>query len=68
MPSLGHTVGSPRWGGDATGTGGALSSRRCVPPAGEVAVPYFTGRITDWVASEDEVAAAWPMVLLGLSR
>ncbi|NXW82265.1 TAP1 protein, partial [Alopecoenas beccarii] len=34
---------------------------------GEVAVPYFTGRVTDWVASEDEVAAAWPMVLLGLS-
>ncbi|XP_051499759.1 antigen peptide transporter 1 [Apus apus] len=33
---------------------------------GEVAVPYFTGRVTDWVASEDEVAAAWPMVLLGL--
>ncbi|XP_074786733.1 antigen peptide transporter 1 isoform X2 [Athene noctua] len=34
---------------------------------GEVAVPYFTGRVTDWVASEDEVAAAWPMALLGLS-
>ncbi|KAF1550462.1 Antigen peptide transporter 1, partial [Eudyptes schlegeli] len=33
---------------------------------GEVAVPYFTGHITDWVASEDEVAAAWPMALLGL--
>ncbi|NXV84146.1 TAP1 protein, partial [Atlantisia rogersi] len=33
---------------------------------GEVAVPYFTGRITDWVASEDEVATKWPMVLLGL--
>ncbi|XP_009471438.1 PREDICTED: antigen peptide transporter 1 [Nipponia nippon] len=32
----------------------------------EVAVPYFTGRVTDWVASEDEVAAAWPMALLGL--
>ncbi|XP_074710466.1 antigen peptide transporter 1-like isoform X2 [Strix uralensis] len=34
---------------------------------GEVAVPYFTGCVTDWVASEDEVAAAWPMALLGLS-
>ncbi|XP_074021172.1 antigen peptide transporter 1 [Numenius arquata] len=34
---------------------------------GEVAVPYFTGRVTDWVASEDELAAAWPMALLGLS-
>ncbi|NWR63957.1 TAP1 protein, partial [Bucorvus abyssinicus] len=34
---------------------------------GEVAVPYFTGRVTDWVASEDEVAAAWPLALLGLS-
>ncbi|NXN55284.1 TAP1 protein, partial [Rynchops niger] len=34
---------------------------------GEVAVPYFTGRVTDWVASEDEMAAAWPMALLGLS-
>ncbi|NWH53510.1 TAP1 protein, partial [Fregata magnificens] len=34
---------------------------------GEVAVPYFTGRVTDWVTSEDEVAAAWPMALLGLS-
>ncbi|NXK22949.1 TAP1 protein, partial [Arenaria interpres] len=33
---------------------------------GEVAVPYFTGRVTDWVASEDELAAAWPMALLGL--
>ncbi|XP_064900162.1 antigen peptide transporter 1 isoform X2 [Columba livia] len=32
---------------------------------GEVAVPYFTGRVTDWVATEDTVAA-WPMVLLGL--
>ncbi|NXI45136.1 TAP1 protein, partial [Galbula dea] len=35
-------------------------------PAGEVAVPYFTGRLTDWVASEDKVVATWPMVLLGL--
>ncbi|XP_074932537.1 LOW QUALITY PROTEIN: antigen peptide transporter 1 [Phalacrocorax aristotelis] len=34
---------------------------------GEMAIPYFTGRVTDWVASEDEVAAAWPMALLGLS-
>ncbi|XP_075268330.1 antigen peptide transporter 1 isoform X2 [Opisthocomus hoazin] len=34
---------------------------------GEVAVPYFTGRVTDWVASEDEVAAAWPMALLGVA-
>ncbi|XP_072703974.1 antigen peptide transporter 1 [Ciconia boyciana] len=34
---------------------------------GEVAVPYFTGRVTDWVASEDELVTAWPMVLLGLS-
>ncbi|KAM9211354.1 antigen peptide transporter 1-like [Leptosomus discolor] len=33
---------------------------------GEVAVPYFTGRVTDWVASKDEVAAVWPMALLGL--
>ncbi|KAM6107055.1 LOW QUALITY PROTEIN: antigen peptide transporter 1-like [Phoenicopterus ruber ruber] len=33
---------------------------------GEVAVPYFMGRVTDWVASEDEVAAAWPTALLGL--
>ncbi|NXG62062.1 TAP1 protein, partial [Hemiprocne comata] len=35
---------------------------------GEVAVPYFVGRVTDWAAREDEVAAAWPMVLLGLGR
>ncbi|XP_061875885.1 LOW QUALITY PROTEIN: antigen peptide transporter 1-like [Colius striatus] len=34
---------------------------------GEVAVPYFTGRVTDWVANEDELGAAWPMALLGLS-
>ncbi|XP_054039704.1 antigen peptide transporter 1-like [Rissa tridactyla] len=34
---------------------------------GEVAVPYFTGRVTDWVASEDEMVATWPMALLGLS-
>ncbi|NXS69132.1 TAP1 protein, partial [Pandion haliaetus] len=34
---------------------------------GEVAVPYFMGHVTDWVASEDEVAAAWSMVVLGLS-
>ncbi|NXP53074.1 TAP1 protein, partial [Heliornis fulica] len=34
---------------------------------GEVAVPYFTGRITDWVAGKDEVVANWPMVLMGLS-
>ncbi|KFM00350.1 Antigen peptide transporter 1, partial [Aptenodytes forsteri] len=33
---------------------------------GEVAVPYFTGHITDCVAGESEVAAAWPMALLGL--
>ncbi|NWS65076.1 TAP1 protein, partial [Chunga burmeisteri] len=33
---------------------------------GEVAVPYFTGRVTDWVASEDELAATWPMALFGL--
>ncbi|KFO85072.1 Antigen peptide transporter 1, partial [Buceros rhinoceros silvestris] len=33
---------------------------------GEVALPYFTGRVTDWVASKDEMAAAWPMALLGL--
>ncbi|XP_010139694.1 PREDICTED: antigen peptide transporter 1-like, partial [Buceros rhinoceros silvestris] len=32
----------------------------------EVALPYFTGRVTDWVASKDEMAAAWPMALLGL--
>ncbi|KAM9592033.1 antigen peptide transporter 1 isoform 2-T2 [Morphnus guianensis] len=34
---------------------------------GEVAVPYFMGHVTDWVASEDEVAAAWSMAVLGLS-
>ncbi|NXK15562.1 TAP1 protein, partial [Herpetotheres cachinnans] len=33
---------------------------------GEVAVPYFTGHVTDWVASEDKVAATWAMALLGL--
>ncbi|XP_068265748.1 antigen peptide transporter 1 [Nyctibius grandis] len=33
---------------------------------GDMAVPYFTGHVTDWVASEDELAAAWPMALLGL--
>ncbi|NXN93174.1 TAP1 protein, partial [Rhinopomastus cyanomelas] len=33
---------------------------------GGVAVPYFTGRVTDWVANEDEVGAALPMALLGL--
>ncbi|KAM6100786.1 LOW QUALITY PROTEIN: antigen peptide transporter 1 [Pterocles gutturalis] len=30
-----------------------------------VAIPYFTGRVTDCGASEDELAAAWPMALLG---
>lgn len=35
---------------------------------GEMAIPYYTGRASDWVAREDELAAIWPMVLLGLSR
>nr|XP_038028428.1 LOW QUALITY PROTEIN: antigen peptide transporter 1 [Anas platyrhynchos] len=34
---------------------------------GEMAIPYYTGRASDWVAREDELAAIWPMVLLGLS-
>ncbi|XP_065610057.1 antigen peptide transporter 1 isoform X2 [Cyrtonyx montezumae] len=34
---------------------------------GEMAVPYYTGRASDWVAREDELAAILPMVLLGLS-
>ncbi|XP_071657064.1 antigen peptide transporter 1 isoform X2 [Patagioenas fasciata] len=34
---------------------------------GELAVPYFTGRVTDWVATGDAALAAGPMVLLGLS-
>ncbi|OXB74420.1 UNVERIFIED_CONTAM: hypothetical protein H355_002485 [Colinus virginianus] len=34
----------------------------------EMAVPYYTGRASDWVAREDELAAILPMVLLGLSR
>ncbi|OXB52072.1 hypothetical protein ASZ78_000047, partial [Callipepla squamata] len=32
-----------------------------------MAVPYYTGRASDWVAREDELAAILPMVLLGLS-
>lgn len=35
---------------------------------GEMAVPYYMGRASDWVAREDELAAILPMVLLGLSR
>ncbi|RMB88346.1 hypothetical protein DUI87_35278 [Hirundo rustica rustica] len=34
---------------------------------GEVAAPYFTGRVTDRVAQEDAAAAVWPLVLVGLS-
>ncbi|XP_053789179.1 antigen peptide transporter 1-like isoform X2 [Vidua chalybeata] len=33
---------------------------------GEVAAPYFTGRVTDRVAQEDATAAVWPLVLVGL--
>ncbi|OWK50076.1 Antigen peptide transporter 1, partial [Lonchura striata] len=33
---------------------------------GEVAAPYFTGRVTDRVAEEDAAAAVWPLVLVGL--
>lgn len=43
----------------------------CPDPAvvtGEMAVPYYMGRASDWVAREDELAAILPMVLLGLSR
>lgn len=60
----------PPWRGVTRRQGGpvTLTLSPPAPPAGEVAVPYFTGRVTDWVASEDEVAAAWPMALLGLSR
>lgn len=32
-----------------------------------MAVPYYMGRASDWVAREDELAAILPMVLLGLS-
>ncbi|XP_042746730.1 antigen peptide transporter 1 [Lagopus leucura] len=34
---------------------------------GEMAVPYYMGHASDWVAREDELAAILPMVLLGLS-
>ncbi|XP_057899050.1 antigen peptide transporter 1-like [Melospiza georgiana] len=36
---------------------------------GEVAAPYFTGRVTDRVAHEEEepAAAVWPLVLVGLA-
>ncbi|KAM8985851.1 antigen peptide transporter 1 [Ara ararauna] len=33
----------------------------------EVTVPYFTGHITDWVASEDEVVVIGSMALLGVT-
>uniref|UniRef100_U3JF21 ABC transmembrane type-1 domain-containing protein n=1 Tax=Ficedula albicollis TaxID=59894 RepID=U3JF21_FICAL len=33
---------------------------------GEVAAPYFTGRVTDRVTQEDAAAAVWPLVLVGL--
>ncbi|NXA80052.1 TAP1 protein, partial [Thryothorus ludovicianus] len=33
---------------------------------GEVAAPYFTGRVTDHVTQEDATAAVWPLVLAGL--
>ncbi|XP_063275574.1 antigen peptide transporter 1-like [Prinia subflava] len=33
---------------------------------GEVAAPYFTGRVTDRVTQEDATAAVWPLVLAGL--
>ncbi|XP_072213880.1 antigen peptide transporter 1-like isoform X1 [Excalfactoria chinensis] len=50
-------------------------SRRCAAgmglmaasALGEMAVPYYMGRASDWVAREDELAAILPMVLLGLS-
>lgn len=61
----------PPWGGGDTDQGGPRHPDAMSvfpPPAGEVAVPYFTGRVTDWVASEDEMVATWPMALLGLSR
>uniref|UniRef100_A0A8C3UHF7 TAP1 n=1 Tax=Catharus ustulatus TaxID=91951 RepID=A0A8C3UHF7_CATUS len=34
---------------------------------GEVAAPYFTGRVTDRVTQEDATAAVWPLVLVRLS-
>ncbi|XP_058678929.1 antigen peptide transporter 1-like [Ammospiza caudacuta] len=35
---------------------------------GEVAAPYFTGRVTDQVTQEEDPAAAvWPLVLVGLA-
>ncbi|KFO64150.1 Antigen peptide transporter 1, partial [Corvus brachyrhynchos] len=33
---------------------------------GEVAAPYFTGRVTDRVTQEDAMAVVWPLVLVGL--
>ncbi|XP_056366799.1 antigen peptide transporter 1-like [Oenanthe melanoleuca] len=33
---------------------------------GEVAAPYFTGRVTDRVTQEDATAAVWPLVLVRL--
>ncbi|KQK84268.1 hypothetical protein AAES_50004 [Amazona aestiva] len=34
----------------------------------EVTVPYFTGHIADWVASEDQGMAITCMALLGFTR
>ncbi|XP_064256782.1 antigen peptide transporter 1-like [Passer domesticus] len=47
-----------RW----TVVGGLMSASAL----GEVAAPYFTGRVTDRVAEEDPAAAVWPLVLVGL--
>ncbi|XP_030331220.1 antigen peptide transporter 1 [Strigops habroptila] len=49
--------------------------RRCTIVAGlmvasvlaEVTIPYFTGHVTDWVASEDEMVAISSLALLGLT-
>lgn len=49
----------------------SLGGSPCPDPAavtGEMAVPYYMGRASDWVAREDELVAILPMVLLGLSR
>ncbi|XP_061216427.1 antigen peptide transporter 1 [Neopsephotus bourkii] len=49
--------------------------RRCTIVAGlmlasvlaEVTIPYFTGHITDWVASEDQLATMVSIALLGVT-
>ncbi|XP_036261736.2 antigen peptide transporter 1-like [Molothrus ater] len=49
--------------GQWTLVGGLMSASAL----GEVAAPYFTGRVTDRVAQEEDAAAAvWPLVLVGL--